>query len=211
VPLLAERQAAAVTAIAVEEPQTEPQPAPQPLPYAPLSWDREGLAALAAINSNFIGWLYIPRTQLSYPVVLACDNDYYLNHSFRGNISAAGTIFMDYRSAAGFASDFTILYGHNMLDGSMFATLVNYLNTAFLQEHPEVWVTTLEGELLVYRVLKARVTDAWDGVYALEGLTAEALSNLGIAEDALGRVLLLSTCLGWNADARLLIYLHVHE
>ena len=68
---------------------------------------------LFAQNSDCIGWLCIPDTQLSYPVMHTPDNPQkYLRRSFYGEYSQSGVPFLDWR--CGLQSDHLIVYGHNM-------------------------------------------------------------------------------------------------
>ena len=80
------------------------------------------------VNKDIIGWLTVPNTQIDYPFVTAEDNEYYLRKDLYGDYAVAGTIFMDYRCNTDFFRDNfssfnTIIYGHNMKNGSMFGEL----------------------------------------------------------------------------------------
>ena len=90
---------------------------------------------LTEINDDTIGWITIAGTSIDYPIVQAGDNSYYLTHACNGDESKYGSIFMDYHNAADFSDDHTILYGHNMKNGSMFHDLNEYSNQDFLDEH----------------------------------------------------------------------------
>ena len=76
--------------------------------------------SLRQTNPDITGWLDIPGTSISYPVVQAQDNAFYLSHGVGRQKSGSGAVFMDYRNEAGLSDDNTILYGHNMHSGSMF-------------------------------------------------------------------------------------------
>ena len=103
------------------------------------------LPALQQVNSDVIGWIAIPGTEISYPLVQGADNDYYLTHTWNQNSSAVGAIFMDCRCSADFSGFNTIVYGHRMNNGSMFAALKHYKKQDFLQAHPQVYVTNASG------------------------------------------------------------------
>ena len=103
------------------------------------------LPALQQVNSDVIGWIAIPGTEISYPLVQGTDNDYYLTHTWNQNSSAVGAIFMDCRCSADFSGFNTIVYGHRMNNGSMFAALKHYKKQDFLQAHPQVYVTNASG------------------------------------------------------------------
>ena len=87
------------------------------------------LPALQAVNEDVVGWIQIPDTVISYPLMHGENNDLYLDHTWDLKTNAVGAIFMDYRNS-GDLSDFnTIIYGHNMLNGSMFAGLSHFAYT----------------------------------------------------------------------------------
>ncbi|MCL2838131.1 MAG: class B sortase [Oscillospiraceae bacterium] len=175
----------------------------------PAILTQEQIAALlrvfSEINPDFVGWITIPGTTVDYPIVRGADNARYLNTTFSGASNPAGAIFMDYRAIYGFKAPASLIHGHNMRDGSMFAPLVNYMNREFMDNYPEIIILTKYGERLVYRVVKVRRTDAWDDVYALDFNNAEAAEFLEHSDAE--RVLILSTCLGGaDRNARLLIF-----
>ena len=73
-----------------------------------------------SINSDFMGWLQIPGSNIDYPFVRSKDNADYLKRDFYGNYSESGTLFMDYRNLGNFNDQHTLIYGHNMKNKSMF-------------------------------------------------------------------------------------------
>ena len=85
-------------------------------------------AALKALNPQIVGWIQIPQTPVNYPVCQTDNNDYYLNHSFLGRDDEFGAIFMDYRSAADLSGYNTVMYGHHLKNGEMFAEVADYSN-----------------------------------------------------------------------------------
>ena len=82
-------------------------------------------------NEDYVGWLSMDGTNIAYPVVQSDNNDFYLNHNFYQENDPVGAIFMDYRNSNDALDDHTIIYGHNMKDDSMFATLSNALESDF--------------------------------------------------------------------------------
>ena len=101
--------------------------------------DFEGLRA---INPDVVAWVYIPGTDIDYPVVHTDDNETYLNTTFDGKGNRCGAIFMDYLNARDLSDRNVILYGHHMRNGSMFAQLNRFKQEAFFRENREVWVFT---------------------------------------------------------------------
>ena len=90
-----------------------------------IDWDE-----LKAINPEIVGWIYLNDTQIDYPVLWHKGDDmndqFYLNHNYKGDWDSYGTIFLDYRCTKGTDSRNVIMHGHHMNDGSMFGDLMNY-------------------------------------------------------------------------------------
>jgi len=108
--------------------------------------DYERLLPLMEINKDFVGMITIPGTGIQYPVVKGTDNERYLNTDFEGRHSIRGTIFMDYRNDGSIlANKNTILYGHNMKDGSMFHELLSYKDGSTRHDSPIIILDTPTG------------------------------------------------------------------
>jgi len=193
-----------------DDPALHDTPPREPVYTGPIEPEppRVDLTAFTAQNSDFVGWILIHGTSVNYPVVQGPDNDKYLHRTFGGQHNAAGSIFMDYRAAYAFDTPIVFLYGHNMRDGSMFATLFRYLNDPqFAGQYPDILILTADGEILTYYVFHARVTHAWDEVYSLDFLNrAAAIAHFRGAPIGAGRFLILSTCTDDTVTGRLLIY-----
>lgn len=112
----------------------------------PLAVDFE---ALRQVNGDVAGWLYCEGTPISYPVVRGEDNSFYLSHSYDKTESSSGAIFADAACSSDFSDANTILYGHHMKNGSMFACLRNWADQDFYEEHPRMWLFTPEGDYLI--------------------------------------------------------------
>jgi len=165
------------------------------------------MSQFTEINSDFVGWILITGTSVSYPVVQGQNNEIYLATTFSGDRNPAGAIFMDYRTTQAFDASITILHGHNMGDGSMFAPLLGYLDLTFRNDHPEIMIITACGEILIYEVFNARRARAWDRIYALDFNDIEMVATFENAPLGTERILLLSTCLSdGDRDARVLVY-----
>lgn len=98
--------------------------------------------ALKEKNSQIIGWIYIPDTEISYPIVQGDDNAYYLTHTFEKKENYAGAIFLDVNANKNFKDRNTIIYGHNVKHGTMFAELEKFKDEKFFKEHPYVYIFT---------------------------------------------------------------------
>ena len=114
--------------------------------------------ALQGINDDIVGWLKVGALDISYPVTQASDNDYYLHLTFELVQNAAGCIFVDYQNRPDFQDDNTIIYGHNMKDGSMYEGLQKYEDKTFLKDHKDLTIYTPDS-ILKYRIFAAYLTD----------------------------------------------------
>lgn len=101
--------------------------------------------ALTGTNADIKAWLYSPDTKIDYPVVQSKDNSYYLYRFMDGSYNPSGTLFIDYRNMGDFSSKNTVIYGHHMGDGSMLASIVNYAEQAYYDEHPVLYLNTPGG------------------------------------------------------------------
>lgn len=110
-----------------------------------INWPTVDFAALQAINPDVVAWIYMEGTQINYPVVRGEDNDEYLYRMIDGNYNSAGSIFMDYRNEPDFSERHTILYGHHMNNGSMFALISDYVAEDLSEEYPYCLILTPEG------------------------------------------------------------------
>ena len=90
---------------------------------------------LEEINPDVIAWIEIPGLEISYPVVQGRDNDYYLHHLITGENHKSGSIFMDFHNQEDLSDRNSIIYGHNMKDGSMFGTLDQYQSQALYRNY----------------------------------------------------------------------------
>lgn len=86
-------------------------------------------------HSDSVAWLYIPDTNIDYPIMQSGDNDYYAHRATDGSYLYAGSLFMDYRCSSDFSDFNSVIYGHNMGNGTMFADIPNYENEEFFMNH----------------------------------------------------------------------------
>lgn len=99
-----------------------------------IDWDY-----LKSINEDIIGWIEIENTNINYPI-LKDNNSFYLKHSFDKRYNSNGSIFTTTTSP--FIDKETIIYGHNMRNGSMFSNLGNYLDKEFFYSHSKLKIYT---------------------------------------------------------------------
>lgn len=129
-------------------------------------------AALKAVNEDVVGWLYLPDTVISYPVVQGKDNSYYLKHLVDGTYNANGCLFMDYKNQRNLMDDNTLIYGHHMDSGKMFESLVKYKNQEFYDTHPVMYFLTVDGTYQV-ELFAGYTTTADAGAYMISISTRE--------------------------------------
>ena len=117
--------------------------------------------ALLSENSDYIGWLYIPGTNISYPVCQTDNNQYYLMRRFDGSYGWPGTVFLARRNYTIFDVH-TVIYGHNMNNGTMFYQLTKYRNEDFAKEHPVWWFVTKDGQKMLFEVFAVDIVQKDD-------------------------------------------------
>ena len=133
----------------------------------PITWPTFAIdfANLQQVNREVTGWIWIYDTVVNYPLVQSGkNNDAYLHKTYDGTSNSSGSIFMDYRNASDFSDTNTIIYGHNMKNGKMFAVLKKFGNQEFYDSHREFYIMTPEGNRR-YEIISAFQTDALSDIY----------------------------------------------
>lgn len=121
------------------------------------------VSALKSTNSDIIGWISIPGTEIDYPVLLGEDNEYYLNHNYKNGYLPAGAIFADCNSDADVSKNRNlVLFGHNMKNGMMFNGITEYLDEDFFNSGNDIYIYTTAG-MYVFKVFSAYQTVADSG------------------------------------------------
>ena len=129
-----------VTVVASPTPVPEGEKKPDTDPeVSPITVDFE---ALRSTSTDYVAYIYCPDTKINYPVAYTDNNFFYIDHIPPDTVNANGTIFIDCRNASDFSDQNTCIYGHNMNDGSMFATLRSYREEGFYAEHPVMYIST---------------------------------------------------------------------
>lgn len=110
-------------------------------PKEPFSGTGENFSEsyLKGQNSDYMFWLSIPGTSVNYPVVRNGEPGYYLNHTFQGTENPCGSLFVQEEIKDPYQGN-TVIYGHNMKDGSMFADLKKYSKADFYSSHPTIQI-----------------------------------------------------------------------
>lgn len=120
-----------------------------------MKLDISNVAQYKSVNDDVAGWIYIKDTVINYPVVHGVSNEQYIHSDWKGNSSFAGCIYEDFRGDLD-DKNLTLLYGHNMGDGSMFHGIKNFLNEEWGKEHPYFEVAS-EDKRYLYEVISAGV------------------------------------------------------
>lgn len=197
-------------AVTEREPDSSEEVSPQEVIAPPISVD---FAPLKSVNEDVVGWIYIEALEdISYPIVQGSDNDEYLHTTYEGNYNFAGTIFVDYENTGNFSDCNTIIYGHNMKNGSMFGNLKDFVQKEDTYNKSKYfWILTPERSLR-YEIISAYTTSVSSDTYTLfKGPGEEFLEYLnkiiGYSEiqttpgelTVKDRIVTLSTCTGNEA------------
>lgn len=207
-----------IETVPVEEKPVEQQPAasesaaaeePAPVyidPYAQSLADMD-FVALREQNTDVLGWIVIPNTKVSYPLVQGEDNDYYLNHTWRKTRSVVGAIFVEQQSSADLTDFNTIIYGHRMNNRSMFGRLLDYKKQSYWQDHPRFYITDDSGTH-TYEIFAAYEPAVGSTPYCIRfsndtekqtfinyGLEHSVIET-GVVPEVTDRIVTLSTCTG---------------
>ena len=170
------------------------------------------LDALRETNEDVIGWIHIPDTVISYPLLHWIDNEFYLNHTWKQTKNSGGAIFMECENNPDFSDFNTIIYGHNLLNDTMFGGLSKYKDEQYAKEHSSIYIVTDAG-IACYDVFAAHRVGIDTVMYATDLTTDHKKEEFlrftrdysRIAMDreptAHDKILTLSTCSGGH-DAR---------
>ena len=176
---------------------------------------------LKEINPDIVAWIDLPDTSISYPVLQSGEDkkeDYYLHHNVDGSYGYPSSVYMQKTNSSDFCDSVTVLYGHNMKNGSMFAGLHNYKDADYFDAHPDIYIYTPTGTKH-YRIFACLnyddrlILDAYGGFQTEDALTAFYEESVGLATnvnygetvDKDSKLLVLSTCEKGQSDKRLLI------
>jgi len=171
--------------------------------------------SLQAINEDVIGWIEVEALDINYPIVIGDDNDYYLHRTFRHQDNFAGSIFMDYLCRSDFSGRNTIIYGHNMKNGSMFGTLHEFSKQETYDKSPYFWIYT-KDRIYQYEIFSCAEVGTYSEVYQIDFASSEQFQNFIDAAKSRSfvatdtdvslndTVVTLSTCTG-NTETRFVV------
>ena len=197
-------------AVTERDPDSTEVAGPDAQPKPPIDVDFE---KLKSINDDVIGWIYVDALpDISYPIVQGKDNQTYLHQTYEKNYNFAGTIFVDYENKGDFSDCNTIVYGHNMKNGSMFAQLKKFTqDEETYKKSKYFWIFTPEKNYR-YEIISAYTTGVNSDTYTLfkgpgeefEKYLEKIRGYSEIQTDAEGmnikdKIITLSTCTGNEA------------
>ena len=176
--------------------------------------------ALKEKNPEIYAWIHIPDTAVDYPVLQRPSDDaYYLNHTIDGSEGLPGSIYTESVNGQDFTDKNTVLYGHNMKDGTMFGGLKSYMDESYMDAHPQIFIYTPE-HIFTYQVFGAvtyynrHILNAFDfntdegfqqyldSLKEVRNMASYVKSDVEVT--TADRIITLSTCNG-NGDQRFLV------
>ena len=185
-----------------------------------LTTNKVDFDKLQEINPELYAWIYIPDTQINYPVAQHdSDQLFYLHHDFYGNEQSAGCIFSQIPTAKDFSDQITVLYGHNMKNGSMFRGLHAYM-TDEMNDNLYVYISTPDKQF-IYRIYSVYYGDNKNITYTNDFSSKETIEKYiettknprsmnrkiynteDVNKDS--NILILSTCVANQPENRLLV------
>lgn len=186
------------------------------VPDKNLDWD-----ALHQQNADIYAWIYVPGTEIDYPILQhKTEQDYYLDHNLDGSTGYPGCIYTQLRNSKDFSDFATVIYGHNMKDGTMFQNLHNYEDNTFFSENPYIYIYTPE-KVFVYKIFAAvtfhdrniltyyNMSETGDraryinDIRACNGMTDQYDDSYPVNTES--HIVSLSTCIGASPDNRWIV------
>ena len=162
---------------------------------------------LKKINPDIVGYIEVNNTNINYPIVKSNDNKYYLNHSFTKNLSKRGAIFLDYRNDLDDLSRNNIIYGHGLVDKTMFGSLNNLLDEEWFNNKDNHYIRIItDNRIMIFKIFSVYTIDK-ESYYIktyfsnnkyfkefLETIVKRSIHKFNINVSPSDRILTLSTC-----------------
>ena len=196
-----------------EEPESEAKKDPVVIPI--------DFASLQARNPDVYAWITVPGTNIDYPILQSDgDNSYYLDHTMDGETSPEGSIFTEKYNSKDFEDPNTVIYGHNMKNGSMFQNLHNYQEREFFDNNRDVTIYTPDA-IRHYKIFAAYFydnrhilesfdfSDTWvykqylDQIFSIRDMNSFIDTEMEVGVE--DKIITLSTCYGTQHDVRYLV------
>ena len=164
------------------------------------------IQALVADYPDAVGWLTCEGADVSHPFAIGEDNATYIRSTLDGSYVRSGTLFMDYRNDRSMEDSLSVIFGHNMNNGTMFSSLKRYLDSSYIVNHPDVYIS-LPDRTIHYTVWASMVANAvYDTLFTSVGTKGNIQDivdyvssnadyiNRNLEVDGNDKLLVLSTC-----------------
>lgn len=186
------------------------------IPEKNIDWNE-----LHGQNPDIYAWIYVPGTNIDYPILQHPDEkSYYLNHNIDGSEGYPGCIYTQNVNTKDWTDPNTVIYGHNMNNGSMFHDLHRFEDAVFFDETQYLYIYTPERNL-VYEIFAAypftnidlimcfdystpeALLVYFDGIWTNRSMTSHFRDSIVLYGDS--RIITMSTCIGGQPDMRYLV------
>ena len=173
--------------------------------YLQINWDE-----LLQRNKDVKAWIQIPNTNVNYPVLQGETNDTYIHSDIDHNELSAGSIFIASENEDPFNDFNTVIYGHNMKNGSMFNNIKSYTDQDFANEHPYIYIYLPDGTVSRYKVVAAHIIPEKSVLYNtsvtdIQSFYQEMLKtssiNVDFDQSLSNPVITLSTCTSQGSES----------
>lgn len=163
-------------------------------------WD-----SLREMNADIAGWIKMDDSTIDYPFVKGQDNEYYLHHLFNGEYNNSGCVFIDVNNNSDFSDKNTVMYAHNMRNGTMFAAIEQFKNASYYDTHKEIHIYTPNQNYIVYPVagmlsngqddyVRTSFSDDNDFMNYVSRFVQNSTFTSEVSIEATDKIVMLSTC-----------------
>lgn len=199
-----------------EQQETEETQPEQPAVEIPIDF-----AALQQQNPDVYAWIKVPGTAVDYPILQSStDNGYYLNHTIDGEEKKEGAIFTENYNTKTFEDPNTVIYGHDMKNGSMFQSIHQYMDRSFFDANRDITIY-MPDRILHYKIFAAYLTDNkhllmtynfWDkdtykqyldGIFSMRDMNTFIDTSMEVTNE--DKIITLSTCYAGISTQRYLV------
>ena len=196
-------------------------------PDKPKGSDFIDFESLWEVNDDVYAWITVPGTIIDYPILQDdTDNTYYLNYNIDGTYGYPGCIYTENLNAKDFTDSNTVIYGHNMKNGTMFSDLHKYASKDFFDEYNEV-IIYMPDQILYYDIFAAYVyddrhilysfdftdvniyADYLENIYDIRDMSANINREFTVSSD--DKIITLATCIANQDDKRFLVQAVLRE
>lgn len=174
--------------------------------YLQINWDE-----LLQRNKDVKAWIQIPNTNVNYPVLQGETNDTYIHSDIDHNELSAGGIFIASENEDPFNDFNTVIYGHNMKNGSMFNNIKSYTDQSFADEHPYVYIYLPDGTVSQYKVVVGHIISEISSLYGtnndmdkssfIQEMVKTSSIKVDFDQSQVQSVITLSTCTSAGSES----------